>query len=110
MEGADRDRPLAGRHGFTGRESGEHLDAVADALDPRGPDEHTREGSTGQAGDFKWSLERVPLAAVGIAPDGEVDSAEYGLVGAPVEDLGGEQDQPGAGAEDGHPAGQPLPQ
>ena len=110
MEGADRDGALAGGHGGAVGEPGDHVDARSDALDARGPDEHTREGSTGEAGDFKWSLERLVLAAVGVAPHGDVDGAEDGLVGPPVEHLGGQEDQPGAGAEDGEAAGQPLAQ
>src|SRR4051794_33027780 len=110
MEGTDRDRPLTGRHRLTGRQAGEQFDPLADPLDARGPDEYTREGSTGQAGDFKWSLERLVLAAVGVAPDGEVHGAQQDLVGPPPEHLGGEQDQPGAGAEDGQSAGQLLPE
>src|SRR5437867_11680461 len=100
MEGADRDRPLAGGHRLASGKAGEHFDALADALDPRGPDEHTREGSTGEAGDFKWSLERLVLPAVGVAPHGQVDGPENRLVGPAVEHLGGQEDQPGAGAED----------
>jgi len=52
----------------------------------------------------------VPLAAVGIASDREVDGPENGLVRSPVEDLGGQEDQTGAGPEDGQAGGETLPQ
>ena len=51
-------------------------------------------------------LEAVELAAVAVAPHGDVDRAEAALVGASVEHLGGEQDHPGARAEHRHPVGE----
>ena len=53
--------------------------------------------------DVEIGLEGVDLATVGVAAHRDVEDAEAALVVATVEDLGGQQDQPGAGAEDGQP-------
>src|SRR4051794_37906400 len=53
-------------------------------------------------------LERVHLPAERVAPDRHVDRAEGLLVGAAVEDLGGEHDHAGAGAVRRHAVRDPL--
>ena len=85
----------------------QHLDAGADALDQRGPDEHGVERVV-EPGDVEVGLEAVDLAAVAVAAHGDVDGAEAALVGPAVEDLGGQQDHPGAGAEHRHAVGEAL--
>ena len=69
-----------------------------------------RNGPPGEVGEVEVGLERVDLAAEGVAAHGDVDGAEAALVGPAVEDLGAEEDHPGAGAEGGQPVGQPLGQ
>ena len=59
-------------------------------------------GPPSSAGDGEVGLEGVDLAAEGVAAHGDVDGAEAALVGPAVEDLGAEQDHPGAGAERRH--------
>jgi hypothetical protein len=50
------------------------------------------------------ALEAVDLAAVAVAAHRDVDGTEAALVGAAVEDVGGQQDHAGAGAEHGMPS------
>ena len=84
--------------------AGEHLDSRADRLDPRGPDEHAVERAV-EPGDGESVSKLSTLAAVPVALDGDVDGAEAALVGAAVEDLRGQQDHAGAGAEHRHAVG-----
>ena len=78
---------------------GQHLDRRAGALDLGGTDEHAAERTAGQAGDVELRLEGLPLAPVAVAAHGRVEQTERTLVGAAVDDLGREHDQPGAGRE-----------
>jgi hypothetical protein len=82
------------------RKSAEHLNPRSDALDNRGSDEDTIESPDPEAWGQDRALEGVDLAPVAVAPDDEIDPAEGPLVRPAVDDLGGEQDHPRAGAED----------
>ena len=82
---------------------GEHLDGRARRDSTSGARMNTPWNGVVEAGDVEVGLEAVELAAVAVAAHGEVDGAEAALVGAAVEDLGGEQDHPGARAEHRHP-------
>ena len=64
MERRDDDTCPGGRSTGTAVVLGEHLDAGADALDERRPDEHGVERAVVEAGDVEVGLERVDLAAV----------------------------------------------
>ena len=65
---------------------GEHLDVRPDPLDDRRADEHAREGAAGACpATVERRLERLALAAVAVAADGDVDHAERRLVGAAVD-------------------------
>lgn len=126
VEGGDEDAPVAAGHrvragGICGSKSGEDLDCGPEADDAGGSDEHGWEGSscigstepevgTGvtergvEGTSVEERLEGAPLAPVPVPADGALERAEGALVGPAVEDGGSEQDQPGAGAEDGHAA------
>src|SRR3546814_16405950 len=80
----------------------EHLDAGPRALDEGSPDEHGSERIAVDPVDLEVGLERVDLAAEGVATHRDVDGAEAALVVAAVEDRGAPQDHPGAGAQRGH--------
>src|SRR6266571_3597518 len=86
----------------------EHLDGGTDPLHPGGPDEHGVERPPGYPVEGQVGLERVDLPAERVAPYRHVDPAEGLLVGAAVEDLGGQHDHAGAGAVRGHPVGDPF--
>src|SRR5580693_5973787 len=76
--------------------AGDNFDAIPGALDARRADEHGAERSHTELCDWKVGFEGVDLATVAIAPDADVEGAERELVGASVEDLAAQQDQPGA--------------
>ena len=80
--------------------------AVANPFDDRSANEDGVD--IADAGDVEVGLERVHLAAVSVATDGQVDGAERALIRTAVEHVGGEQDQAGTGPEGGHASGQPL--
>src|SRR5262245_24427836 len=113
MERRREDRTLAYGHDPTrvgsGLDPGENLDAVADLLDPRGPDQHGVEGRV-ESCEVEVGLERVDLPPEGIAPHGDVEPAERLLPGDPALDPVGEHDHPGTGAEGGHSLADPLAQ
>src|SRR5262245_50657082 len=99
MEGGHQDGALAGQHRLVAV-AGQRLHRRPDSPDTRSADEHhldrhRRPVQGGQAG----RLERFPLAAVRVALDGDVDEPQGELAGAL--DVAGENDQPGAGAEQG---------
>ena len=84
----------------------------ADPLDPRRPDEH-RVHRTVEPVERDVILERIHLAAKGVAPHRHIDRLERrGLApgGAGVEDLGGQQDHPRTRPVGRHAVGQPRPQ
>ena len=60
------------------------------------------------------ALERVDLPAEGVAPHGHIDRLRAAAASRPgnagIEDLGGQQDHPGARTVGGHAVGQPGPQ
>ncbi len=59
--------------------------------------------------DVQIGLERVDLAAEGVATNADVDAAEAMLVGTTVDDLGGEQDHARASPEGRHSGAQAGP-
>ena len=81
---------------------GEHLDALADRLDPRRADEDAAERLV-EAVEVEVGLEAVDLAAVGVAAHRDVHQAER-LAGpaAPSTIVLRDQDRAGARAPDGH--------
>ena len=79
--------------------AGEHLHVRPRRLDSGSPDEHAVKRRPVEPGDIEVGLEAVELAAVAVALHGDVEGAEVPLVGSPVVDLLGEQDQPGTRAE-----------
>src|SRR4051812_32088427 len=101
----NRDNPTGGR---TGGDAAHYLDVRADRLDPRRPDEHGVDRLAVDAVDHDRRLERVDLPPERVAPDGHLDAGETLLVGAAVEDLGGQHDHAGAGPVHRHAAGDPL--
>ena len=105
MEGGGHDAALADEHGIISCLASTSTAGPTD-LDPRRPDEHAVERLV-EAVDVEVGLEAVELAAVAVAPDGDVEGAEAALVGPAVEHLGGQQDHPGARAEHRHAVGRP---
>ena len=79
----DHDRALASGDGGP-VERRDHLDAVADPLDPRRADEDAVHRQV-LAGDPDRRLEARHLAAVGVPAHVDVDQAEVPLVGPPVD-------------------------
>ena len=84
------------------------LDPVANRLHPRRTDEDRAHGSATDPGNLDIGLERVHLAAEGVAADHHVDPAERQLVGTAVQDRVRQHDHAGAGAEDRQPAADEL--
>src|ERR1019366_2359024 len=81
--------------------AGEDLDGRAGPLEERRADEDAGERVSAELGDVEGRLEALELGAVAVAAHGDVEGTEAGLVGAPIEHRGGEQDRAGARAEDG---------
>ena len=73
----DRDDPTRGRSVLDPRE---HLDVVADPLDPRRPDED-RVHRLGEPGEVEVALERVDLPPERVAAHGDVEAAQRLLAG-----------------------------
>ncbi len=100
MERRRQHRPLAHQDGNP-VECGQHVDLGPGRDDPWGADEDAGQGRPLAGPEHEIGFERLLLAPVAVAPDDGVEDAEGPLVGAPVEDLAGDQDQPGAGAQQG---------
>src|SRR3546814_5496584 len=79
VEGGDDDVALPAEHGV-GIDRREHLDAGPRALDEGSPDEHGSERIAVDPVDLEVGLERVDLAAEGVATHRDVDGAEAALV------------------------------
>src|SRR4051794_33923482 len=116
VEGGRHQRPLPDSDDSTGgrpvADAGEHLDVRSGVLDPGGADED-RVDRLVESGEVEITLEGVHLPPEGVAPDGDVETAEGLLVGDAVLDPVGEHDHPGAGPEDRqgplYPPPGPLP-
>src|SRR6476469_1883087 len=91
----DRDDPT---RGGTVLDPCQHLDVVVDRLDPRRPDED-RPDRVAQAVHAEVLLERVHLAPEGVAPHGDVETADRLLTHRSVLDPVGQHDHPGTRAE-----------
>jgi hypothetical protein len=89
---------------------GQDLDGRADSLYPRSPDEDSPKSVVAQFGDLKVCLEGRDLSTEGVAPDGDVDSADRFLVGTAVEHLVGQHDHAGTRAVDRKAAGYDIAQ
>src|SRR5215211_7768555 len=100
MEG-DHQHVLLPRRDDVAVDLGEHLDAVAVLVDPRGADEHRAHRLAVDAGDLEVRLERADLAPERVAP--------AGVVGEP-EVLAVEHDHPRAGAQHGRAGADELTQ
>src|SRR5512132_389995 len=85
-------------------EGSEHLDCIAHALDPGRADEHAAHPMLDPA-DVEVGFERVHLAAVGVAANGDVHQREERVAAV---DLACEDDHAGARAEDRHAGTRPL--
>jgi hypothetical protein len=82
--------------------SGNYLSSGTDGFDARSPDEHGAERGNPERLDIDISLERVHLAAEGVATGSDVEHPERQLVGPAVEHGAAEQDEPGAGRHGRH--------
>ena len=76
---------------------GEDVDVRTDPVDDRRPDEDAVDRSVAEDRDGDLALERVQLPTEGVPLDRDVEEREDGLLAA--DDVAGEQDHPGAGAE-----------
>jgi len=74
----------------------EHLGALADVLDPWRADEHGMHRLPADPGDREVGLERVDLAAEGVAPHRDVQAAQRALALDATDQAIGEHDHPGA--------------
>jgi len=81
---------------------GEGRGLGADRVDTRGPDEHSGERASLEPLDPHRSLERLPLGAVVVATDLNIEDTQGGGVesGETWDELAREQDEPGACSED----------
>ncbi len=95
MEGCGHYVSLAHGNGIAAFR-GDHLDARSHTLDFRGADE---DHFSGRAGKYSLPDRAVDLASVGVAADGDIESAQSRL--GWILDLAGQQDCPGAGSERG---------
>ena len=95
VEGGGHDPPLAHQHRLAGVPA-EHLDVGAERAEARGADEDGLDGAA-ERRRVDARLERVDLAAEGVALDHGVEQAEARLARA---HLAREQDRAGAGAGD----------
>src|SRR5262245_44991346 len=107
MERRHQHATLAAQDG-SAIDRGQDVDLVADGLHHWRTDEHGMQGTVAESRYVEVGLERVDLAAEGIAADGDVDGVEAALVTSPIEDLAAEQDHAGTGAERRHPRLEPL--
>src|SRR5258705_2116265 len=98
MERRDQDAPLPGHDGLAAV-LGQNLDARTHPPDPgRADEDHFERDRAPVELRHSGSLERLALAAVGVALDGHLDEPERELPGAL--DLAREDDEPGARSED----------
>src|SRR5260370_13193503 len=107
MEGGRPHRALSAQH-RAAVVAGEDLDVGSGGFEVGGAEEPPGERGAGEPRDGEGGLEGLELGAVAVAADGGVEDREGRLVGATVEDFGGEEDQAGAGAEDGEPVGEAI--
>ena len=92
MERRHHHGALAAQHGLA-LDGSQDVDAVAHRARRTGARMNTAwTGPPLEARHVEVGLERVDLAAEGVAADGDVDGAEAALVGPAVEDLAAEQD------------------
>lgn len=80
---------------------GEHFDRVADACDLWCTDED-RVYVIFRDGGLQVRFEAFELTTVGVALHRNIEPTERPLIGSTILDLGRQQDQTGAGAEDRH--------
>src|SRR5207245_2567681 len=76
MERGRKHVPLADRHDPAVVEAGEHVNVGADVIDDRGPDEDTVDRLVAEDRDGQIGLERVELAAEGVALDAHVEERQ----------------------------------
>src|SRR5690242_8590299 len=98
VEGREHDTALPDEHRMP-LPLCQHLDVGADVLDPRRADEHAVQRRL-LAGELELGLEARDLAPERVPAHDHVGEPEVGLVGAPVDGAAGEQDHPGARAQE----------
>ena len=102
MKGADPHPALFGEH-RTPIVLCEHDHRVTYPFDGRCADEHPRKIRAVESGNPQVGLEGIALTAVRVAPRGQIDGTQRGLIGTAVEHLSGEEDEAGTRAEHRQP-------
>src|SRR5690348_13901020 len=98
MERCKEQVPLTSEHGGT-VVFGQDLDRGTNPLDNGRADEHTFERAAGKVAHGERGFERLPLAAVAVPANREVEYPERLLVGPPVDDLTSAENESGARRE-----------